>query len=148
MFPAARSRSVAMLTIVKLPQGWYLEYYYRGSGCFPHLPSCDPSSCGFSPCVSVALSESQCYIPLKAQGRKQSLPGLIMHFSSPKRPMGTQALPGSAHWKIIEVDFFVLEQTTLLKHKIFLSKITHICSANYVPYPYISIHIWCMNGPS
>lgn len=23
----------------------------------------------------------------------------------PKRPVGTQALPGSAHWKIIEVDF-------------------------------------------
>lgn len=119
MFPAATSRSVAKLTIVKLPPGRYLEFYYHGSGCFPHLPSCDPSSCGFSPCVSVAVSEPQCYIPLKAQGRKQSLPGLIMHFSSPKHPMDTQTLPGSAHWKIIEVDSFVLEQTSLLKHKKF-----------------------------
>lgn len=106
MFPAATSRSMAMLTIIKLPPGCYLKYCYCGSGCFPHLPSCDPSSCEFSPCVSLSLSEQQCYIPLKAQGRKQSLPGLIMHFSSPKLPMGIQTLPGSAHWKIIEVNFF------------------------------------------
>lgn len=104
MFPAAASGSMAMRTIVKLPLGCYL-FYYCGSGRFPCPPSCDPRLCGFSPCVSVALAAPQHYIPLKAQGRKQSLSGLVMHFSSPKRPMGTQALPGSAHWKMIEMDF-------------------------------------------
>ena len=77
--------------------------------------------CGFSPCVSVALAGPQHYIPLKAQGRKQSLSGLVMRFSSPKHPMGTQALPSSAHWKMIEMDFFMLEQTALLKYKTFPS---------------------------
>lgn len=107
MFPAAASGSMAMLTIVKLPPGCYLEFYYCGSGWFPCPPSCDPSLCGFSPCISVALAGPQHYAPLKAHGRKQSLPGLVVHFSSPKRPVGTQALPGSAPWKMIEVDFFL-----------------------------------------
>lgn len=106
MFPAAASGSMAMLITAKLPPGCYLEFQYCGSGWFPCPVSCDPSSCGFSPCVSVALAGPQPYIPLKAQGRKQSLPGLVMHLLFiPEAPMGTQALSVSAHWETVAVDF-------------------------------------------
>lgn len=66
-----------------------------------------------------------------------------MDFSSPKHPMGTQTLPGSAHWKIIEVDFFVLEQITLLKHKTIPCEVKHFFFffLNNVLYVYITIHI-------
>lgn len=106
MFLAAASGSMAMLIIVKLPPGCYLEFHYCGSGSFPYPLSYNPSSCGFSPCVLVALAGPQPYIPLKAQGRKQSLPGLVMRLLFvPEAPMGTQALSVSAHWEMIAVDF-------------------------------------------
>lgn len=149
MFPAAACGSVAVLTIVKPPQGRYSEFHCWGPGWFPHPPSCDPALCGFLPCARVALTGTQLDIPPKAGGRKQSPPGLSTRFSFSKCPCGHPALPGSAHCGTIEVDFLCWSRQFYWNAKYFhLSKLSRVCFAHKIPpVTYDAIDIWSTNSP-